>query len=354
MASTYTVQFSSFGSTPDKHALTISPGDINTDTSLTLPGQGKTDYGQFFDENVLHLLENFASLDSPGNPTTGQLWYNLSDFRLRYYVGITTGINNLDINNPGWVVIQSITGTPSATPMCGETHYNIVNDQFLVYNCTLQVWQELAWLTTTDNRYVSKSGSTMTGPLLLSGIASLDYHPVPKIQFDQAISTLTNNLNNAISGVNGAIGTAVADITNIANNAFPIGGIIMWSGLISSIPVHWVLCNGTNGTPDLRDRFIVGAGNGYNVGQTGGSATLSLITDPHTLTEAEMPNHSHYTYPPNSVGNAGGGLALTMAGTALTLPTSGTGGGQGHTHTIGAGVTFLPPYYALAYIMKIS
>lgn len=49
----------------------------------------------------------------------------------------------------------------------------------------------------------------------------------------------------------------------------PAGIITMWSGSTSNIPTGWALCNGQNGTPDLRDRFIVGAGSGYTVGETG-------------------------------------------------------------------------------------
>ena len=60
----------------------------------------------------------------------------------------------------------------------------------------------------------------------------------------------------------------------------------MWSGLISSIPDRWALCNGTNGTPDLRDRFIVGAGSGYAPGNTGGQNTV-------TLTVNQIPAHGH-------------------------------------------------------------
>ena len=65
------------------------------------------------------------------------------------------------------------------------------------------------------------------------------------------------------------------------------GGIItMWSGSITDIPLGWALCDGSNGTPDLRDRFIVGAGGDYNVGNTGGANSV-------TLTVAQMPSHSH-------------------------------------------------------------
>lgn len=64
------------------------------------------------------------------------------------------------------------------------------------------------------------------------------------------------------------------------------GIIVMWSGSQSNIPSGWVLCDGNNGTPDLRNRFIVGAGSVYSINSTGGEAT-------HTLSVAEMPSHNH-------------------------------------------------------------
>ena len=62
----------------------------------------------------------------------------------------------------------------------------------------------------------------------------------------------------------------------------------MWSGAANAIPTGYVLCDGGNGTPDLRDRFVVGAGNSYAVNATGGAASV-------TLTIAEMPAHTHTT-----------------------------------------------------------
>tara|TARA_B100000131_G_scaffold166811_2_gene161274 strand:- start:24644 stop:29164 length:4521 start_codon:yes stop_codon:yes gene_type:complete len=69
-------------------------------------------------------------------------------------------------------------------------------------------------------------------------------------------------------------------------SAFPSGGIIMWSGSQSNIPSGWVLCDGNNSTPDLRDRFVLGAGSSYSVGDTGGSETVSIST-------SNMPSHTH-------------------------------------------------------------
>ena len=65
-------------------------------------------------------------------------------------------------------------------------------------------------------------------------------------------------------------------------SAVPAGGIIMWSGSIASIPAGYVICDGTNGTPDLRDRFVVGSGSTFAVGNTGGftsSVTSSIGTN---------------------------------------------------------------------------
>ena len=64
--------------------------------------------------------------------------------------------------------------------------------------------------------------------------------------------------------------------------AIPSGGIILWSGSTGSVPSGWYLCDGTNGTPDLRNSFIVGAGNTYAVGATGGTADAIVVSHTHT------------------------------------------------------------------------
>jgi hypothetical protein len=75
-----------------------------------------------------------------------------------------------------------------------------------------------------------------------------------------------------------------------AATPIPSGGILLWSGSIGSIPAGYVLCNGNNSTPDLRDRFIVGAGSTYAVDATGGSADATLPTHTHTATVTD-PGH---------------------------------------------------------------
>ena len=74
--------------------------------------------------------------------------------------------------------------------------------------------------------------------------------------------------------------------TPTGGDSFPSGGIIMWSGTASNIPSGWVLCNGNNNTPDLRDRFVLGAGSTYDPEDTGGQETVTIST-------SQMPSHTH-------------------------------------------------------------
>ena len=140
----------------------------------------------------------------------------------------------------------------------------------------------------------------------------------------------------------------------------PAGGIFLWSGSIGSIPAGYVLCNGSNGTPDLRDRFIVGAGSSYAVDATGGSANAIVVSHTHTATSTTAitdPGHTHTTnetiVASSGIGryNTGGGGGIVSinsnttgitAATTTTVDTAGTSGTNAN----------LPPYYALCYIMK--
>lgn len=134
----------------------------------------------------------------------------------------------------------------------------------------------------------------------------------------------------------------------------PVGVIMMWSGSIETIPDGFVLCDGTNGTPDLRDRFIVGAGTTYAVDATGGSKDAVNVSHTHNVTD---PGHTH-SIPTNGVGirwNAGG-----LTGGSFTATQ--TGSGNTGSKTTGISIASagesgtdknLPPYYSLAYIMRI-
>jgi len=149
----------------------------------------------------------------------------------------------------------------------------------------------------------------------------------------------------------GIIGTAPASGTT-----FPAGGIIIWSGATGAVPSGWYICDGTNGTPDLRSKFIVGAGSTYSVGATGGAADAVVVTHTHTATSVVTdPTHFHSvpTGAGAAYGQAGGGSPASAtttgaASTGITVATS-TIAPAGAVSGTNAN---LPPYYALAFIMK--
>lgn len=199
----------------------------------------------------------------------------------------------------------------------------------------------------------------------------------------------------------GSIGEIASQLTTdiLAVTQLPRGIITMWSGATNAVPSGWALCDGNNGTPNLKDRFIVGAGQNYGVGNTGGNwtQTPSVWTNAAgtgiqvagtAINTSQMPWHTHS----GSVGSdasirvqnsmqsslAGEWLADDSFGSegwssspirkplkefSASLSISGTGGNQphyhgvtdnGHAHTAAASaIDVRPPYYALAFIMKL-
>ena len=165
-----------------------------------------------------------------------------------------------------------------------------------------------------------------------------------------------------------------ADIVGIV----PVGGIVAFSGTFSGRnPVDmkskkamtgWCLCDGTktNGlaVPDLRDRMIMGAGTTYQTGSKGGAAThthgVSGTVGATTLTVAQLASHQH----PNRARNNYYGKGAKIGNGTDENPVTGTedilaaGGSQSHTHSLtgvkSGSASSLPPYYALAYIMRVA
>jgi hypothetical protein len=147
----------------------------------------------------------------------------------------------------------------------------------------------------------------------------------------------------------------VAASTAFVRDIIPAGVILLWSGSVASIPSGWLLCNGTSGTPDLRNNFVVGAGSTYAVDATGGSANAIAVTHTHTATSVVTdPGHFH-AY--GGIQQQGGGQdsVITAQGTSantaskttgITVATTVASAGSSGTNAN------LPPYYALAYIMK--
>ena len=131
----------------------------------------------------------------------------------------------------------------------------------------------------------------------------------------------------------------------VGNSIFVQGMIIMWNSTVATIPTGFVLCDGSNGTPDLRGRFVVGHhpnNNEYDINDTGGSESVTLSIN-------QMPSHKHDTTFDNKKYFPGGGSTSISFGGAGGYPAdtfimSNEGGGQSHENR--------PPYYALCYIMK--
>jgi microcystin-dependent protein len=176
------------------------------------------------------------------------------------------------------------------------------------------------------------------------------------------------------------------DVEQITAAAFIVGQIILWHGLAVNIPDGWALCNGSSGTPDLRNRFVVGAGDTYALNATGGALSVtssgggahthSTETGAHALTVNEMPEHAHRMWVAGRGVSLGGSqnayTSITDPAYTNTVPggvgggndlIEETGGGAEHTHPGGTtndpgnhthDVATVPPYYGLFYIMFVG
>lgn len=145
-------------------------------------------------------------------------------------------------------------------------------------------------------------------------------------------------------------GTVTAT-TFAGNGTIPVGGIIMWSGSVATVPQGWAICDGKNGTPNLSGRFVLGAGSEPGLtprspGQTGGE-------EAHQLSIAEMPAHGHSI----SVNTVGYSASWNGSAEATAAPGQGRNNGWRTWNTAGAGSSAahnnMPPYYVLAYIMRV-
>lgn len=246
--------------------------------------------------------------------TEGMRIQNLIDASYKSYIQFN-GHDNLD----GFSI-----GTGNANVGLGDI-YNTVPERFRITGIG-----NVGINTTTPSEKLTVQGN-------ISGSGTLQ------------IATLANGSAATTSAV---VATAAGLFQKIDAAPIPKGGIIMWSGDISAIPAGWYLCNGTNGTPNLQDRFIVGAGNTYAVAATGGSKDAVVVTHTHTATSIDS-GHTHQFTRENTQGNGSAGAEdgtssfqtdTTQTGFANITTTINSAGESGTDKN-------LPPYYALAYIM---
>jgi microcystin-dependent protein len=222
-----------------------------------------------------------------------------------------------------------------------------------------------------DATSATKGFSVAGGPLTASGGATV----IGTATFDNNVEVKGNALLDGTLQVKGAStmdgklhvkGNVTVDSPSFIGGygTIPIGGIILWSGAVADIPDGWALCNGTsvNGhaTPDLRGRFVAGAGGAYAVGHKDGADSV-------TLTTAQLPAHGHdfhdayyiESYTPKHSPSGGGSdhLPSEITGSQGTdhdnkyvywraNATANAGSGASHENR--------PSFYALCYLMRVK
>jgi len=230
---------------------------------------------------------------------------------------------------------------------------------------TLTAWSNVA----SSIKIGSDGNTTLTGNATVTGTTTL------------------TGVATAPTAANGTSNTQIATTAFVINNGVPRGCIMLWSGSIGSIPSGWALCNGTNGTPNLIDRFVVSAGSKYPVGATGGSTDAIVVSHSHTaysggvsqdhshsgttsgMNRSNPHSHTGQLYPENGTSNTvADGNGSTPQGNYTTrdadinhehaFTTGGMSNDHSHNITVNAAGSSgtnanMPPYYALAYIMKL-
>lgn len=286
----------------------------------------------------------------------------------------------------------TLTGTPTAPTAAAGTNTTQIAS-------TAHVFAERTNTATLTNKTINLGNNTLVATSSQMAAAVTDETGSGSLVF--ANSPALTGVPTAPTATSGTNNTQIATTAFVVNavvggsvDPFPTGGIILWSGAIAAIPSGWGLCNGTSGTPDLRNRMVIGAGSTYAVGATGGATTA-------TLSSANIPAHTHTFSGTSGAGGShshtgstgaagahthtattdetGGTLANSLAFTYLNRnpginSTRAINGVGDHTHTlsitavgdhthsfsgttsaVGSGSSFsiLNPYYALAYIMKV-
>jgi hypothetical protein len=238
----------------------------------------------------------------------------------------------------------------------------VVRNTSATYTCTLYA-STVAGNTTA-------AGSGITVPTSTSMIVRCDgTNIVDQTNYISGALTVGGTMTLSGNPVSNLQAATKQYVDSATSGSFPAGGIIMWNGSVGSIPSGWYLCNGSNGTPDLRDRFVVGAGSSYAVNATGGTADAVVVSHSHSAGVSD-PQHSHQTgVIPSGDESSGYGLTKTGGFVNRVMVTSDSGGFNSNsgksTSNASTGISVsisstgssgtnanLPPYYALCYIMK--
>ena len=293
----------------------------NSEGSFNLKADGDKAY-YYADEHI------FSSQQGSGN------WATLNGTGLG--INVTPSSYKLDVTG-NTRVTGNLTVTGNITGVVSGTAVNCTN-------------VDIATDTATNADHYVNFTNTQSGIQRIQTDSTLKYNPY------------TNTLkvtNLEISGSGGGV--------------VPVGGIIIWSGAQNAIPTGWALCDGSSGRPDLRNRFVIGAGSSYSVGSTGGFSDAINIS--HTHTTNSTGSHAHGVSDPGHLHSylrttnfaSGGGDASnrrapfqeTSTNTAGNYTGISISSGGSHSHSVNASGSSgtgrnLPPYYALCYIIKLS
>ena len=238
-----------------------------------------------------------------------------------------------------------------------------------------QLYCYQAGSSTPLTTYTTSSGNIpCSNPIILGSDGKLPYELW--LQYGYSYKLILEDTNSNIIDTYDNIAGIITSIP-ATSPAVPSGCILIWSGSVGSIPAGFVLCNGLNSTPDLRNSFILGAGNTYTVGQTGGSTDAVVVSHTHAATVTDPthnhsvnfsdPGHNHQANSglagigtsaggPNTIQQSAGSATTSTSTTGISVSNNAAATGISVTNAAagvsGSGAN-LPPYYALAYIMKI-
>ena len=312
----------------------------------------------------------FVGASSGNNPirVDTDLKYNPSTNTLK------TSSGNLTLSSGGDVIVSDdldVTGNLDASGNLdlggnlkvdgqlkdGDGNFG-TSGQVLSSDGTDTAWINAGSLTAGAAAEVGVSAASANANHFITMVDTASGNENIRVDTDLTYNPTTNTLN--VPNISGN-GSGLSGI-----EAFVTGMIILWSGAADAIPSGFVLCNGSNNTPDLRGRFVVGYADNdsdYDVNDTGGSKdnTLSVSQLPshnHSFSGSASHNHTHTkaTHPSGSgpeQNQSGGPEDRTNFGdtgttSTATVTISGTTGNQGS----GSAIENRPPYYALCYIMK--
>ena len=281
------------------------------------------------------------------------------------------------------ICIRNMTFIVDLIKCCAELREDIRNIKVEIYDDNGQVFVLIQRLRTEIVNLINQINEKITD--IQSILVTLDTRVDA---LEACCVALTNALN--------ALTVRVTNVESRVETVIPIGVIMMWSGSIETIPSNFRLCDGTGGTPDLRGRFILGAGGSFAVNATGGSFTSSmsasstttsvetvgaggLYADGTALSITNMPPHIHSNvgsllYPGGTeypiYGQPGGKktdpgpllgyvstIANTVQGNGAPHFHTVLGNTAGHSHTLSITaqtINVANPYYALAFIRRMS